>query len=77
MSGGEEGESRQMQTTARNTRAQGLPGAPTEFRLKVNSADTRRELEIVQGRDGDFFVVTPDARVVAALVILDPARGLA
>lgn len=66
-----------MQATACSTDQHGPLGAPTEFRLKVKSADVRRELEIVQGRDGDFFVVSADARVVAALVILDPNRGLA
>jgi hypothetical protein len=43
----------------------------------VNSADCRQELRVVRGRGDDYFVIAPDARVVAALVVLDKARGLA
>lgn len=65
-----------MQPGAHKPCQRGPQGTPTEFRLRVNSPGVGDEFAIVRGRGGDYFVITPDARVVAVLVVLDAAAGL-
>ena len=49
----------------------------TKFTLTVHGPRGTTDLDVVRGRGDDYFVVTPDSRVVAALVVLDGQQGLA
>jgi hypothetical protein len=66
-----------MQTNSLSHENKRPQKAATEFTLTVHGLQGTTDLEVVRGRGGDYFLVTPDSRVVAALVVLDRQQGLA
>ena len=49
--------------------------AAAQVRLVVDSPGAGPGLQVVRGRGDDYFIIAPDAGVVAAFVILDQAAG--
>lgn len=50
-------------------------GGEEPVRLVLTGGDASGGLVVMSGRQGDFFVMTPDAEVVAAFVRLDRAEA--
>jgi hypothetical protein len=66
-----------MRSSSLKPESQRPPETATKFTLTVHGPRGTTDLDVVRGRGDDYFVVTPDARVVAALVVLDGQQGLA
>jgi hypothetical protein len=63
-----------QQTAARKSKPRD-PRRPADLILTSNG--TSSALRLVRTHCGDLFLVTPESKVVAALVILDPSLSVA